>query len=151
MVKGFQQTIMIIILVIFVTGLPLAVQPGAGFQSIEFHPSNVWKGMMAYIEDFPEAPLGTYHVENSVGDFSQERSVAKDILPYALHSFALIFFSLLIAVIVSLLFGIILTRFWIAKVFRSIMDILSVIPDFVMIMLSVFLLSKFINGPGPVS
>ncbi|HET7522176.1 MAG TPA: ABC transporter permease subunit [Bacillales bacterium] len=148
MLKTIQQLVIVVILVIFVTGLPLSLHPGPNFQSIEFHPMNIWDALVNYAHNFSEEPLGTYEVESERGTFSQERSVAEDILPYAVHSFVLILCSLLIAVTVTLLFGVIFTRSWIAKVVRSVMDTVAVIPDFVFIVLSVFVAVQVYQWTG---
>lgn len=106
-------------------------------EEVHFSPENVVTRTAYLLSQIGEGSLGTYFSGNS------ERSIAEDIVPYAIQSFKLMFWSVLIAVVASLLFGLFLQRFSAVRLFQRVLNLLSTIPDFVLIMLSVMAAIQF--------
>jgi peptide/nickel transport system permease protein len=89
------------------------------------------------IEKIAGGSLGVYYVGET------EREIANDILPFAQNSFELLFFSVFIAVVAALLFGLFLQRFGAVRHFQRVLDILSTIPDFILILFSILAAVNF--------
>ncbi|QQE76660.1 ABC transporter permease subunit [Brevibacillus composti] len=106
-------------------------------EEVHFSPENVVTRTAYLLSQIGEGSLGTYFSGNS------ERSIAEDIVPFAIQSFKLMFWSVLIAVVASLLFGLFLQRFSAVRLFQRVLNLLSTIPDFVLIMLSVMAAIQF--------
>ncbi|USG64233.1 ABC transporter permease subunit [Brevibacillus ruminantium] len=122
-------------LVVFVCGGPYMLYSIK--DEVHFSPENIVARTVFLLQQFSEGSLGTYY------SGVNERSIAEDIVPFAITSFELMFYSVLIAVSASLLFGLFLQRFAAVRHFQRILNMLSTIPDFVLIMLSITLAIQF--------
>ncbi|MBR8660175.1 ABC transporter permease subunit [Anoxybacillus sediminis] len=94
------------------------------------------------LEQIADGSLGTYWVGNT------ERSIAQDIGPFALSSFRLLFFSVLIAVTASLLFGLFLQRFGVVRQLQRVLDVITTVPDFILILLAILGCIQFYKATG---
>lgn len=79
------------------------------------------------IQRLLEGTLGTYL------SGMYERDLLQDLFPFAKKSFLLLTSSMLIALCVGLLFGLFLYRMRLVRFLRGILQLVSVIPDFVLI------------------
>lgn len=95
-------------------------------------PENVILQTGALVHDVSNGTLGKYVSGKNI------RNISDDIFPFAKQSFILLLSSLLVAIVVSVLFGLFLHRWrvitWIKKAF----DFFSIIPDFILILFFLF-------------
>ncbi|MDN9008694.1 ABC transporter permease subunit [Brevibacillus laterosporus] len=130
--KFLKQIITMLILVVILAGLPqmLAInEDGLLFIT----PENVILQTGALIHDVSQGTLGQY-----ISGFNT-RSISEDILPFAKQSFILLLSSLLVAIIVSILFGLFLHRWRVITWIKKMLDFISIIPDFILILFCLFL------------
>ncbi|MFY0545379.1 ABC transporter permease subunit [Brevibacillus sp. H7] len=125
----------IFFLVIVVCGGPLMLYTVK--EEVVFEPERVVSRTVYLIEKIAGGSLGVYYVGET------EREIANDILPFAQNSFELLFFSVFIAVVAALLFGLFLQRFGAVRHFQRVLDILSTIPDFILILFSILAAVNF--------
>lgn len=116
-------------LVIIVCGGPFMLYTED--EEIVFEPGNIVVRTVYLIQQIAEGSLGTYYSGQN------ERSIAEDILPFAISSFELLFASVSIAVVASLLFGLLLQRFSIVRQFQKVLNLIATIPDFILIVVSI--------------
>ncbi|AYB41570.1 ABC transporter permease subunit [Brevibacillus laterosporus] len=121
-----------LILVIIMAGLPqmLAInEDGLLFIT----PENVILQTGALIHDVSQGTLGQYTSGANI------RNISEDIFPFAKQSFILLLSSLLVSIIVSILFGLFLHRWRIITWIKKVLDFISIIPDFILILFFLFL------------
>lgn len=100
-------------------------------EEIVFAPENVVVHTVYLIQQIAGGSLGTYYLGEN------ERSIAEDIVPFAISTFELLFSSVLIAVVASLVFGLFLQRFRIVRHLQKGMNLFATIPDFILILVSI--------------
>lgn len=100
-------------------------------EEIVFAPENVVVHTVYLIQQIAGGSLGTYYLGEN------ERSIAEDIVPFAISTFELLFSSVLIAVVASLVFGLFLQRFRIVRHLQKGMNLFATIPDFILIFVSI--------------
>jgi len=100
-------------------------------EEIVFAPESVVVRTVYLIQQIAGGSLGTYYLGEN------ERSIAEDIFPFAVSTFELLFSSVLIAVLASLIFGLFLQRFGMVRQLQKILNLISTIPDFILIFLSI--------------
>ncbi len=130
-----KQLIGIFLLVIVVCGGPLMLYTVK--EEVVFEPERMVSRTVYLLEKMASGSLGTYYSGET------EREIAKDILPFTLNTFELLFFSVLIAVVCSLLFGLFLQRFGAVRHFQRALDIISTVPDFILILFSILAAVSF--------
>lgn len=130
-----KQIIGIFLLVIVICGGPLMLTTVK--EEVVFAPEEVVTRAIYLVQQIAGGSLGTYYL----GDY--ERSIAEDIIPFAISTFELLFSSVVIAVLAGLLFGLFLQRFWIVRKFQRLLDLVSTIPDFILIFLSILAAVSF--------
>lgn len=124
-----KQGIGIFLLVIAICGGPLILYTVK--EEVVFAPENIVAPTIYLLEEMAGGSLGSYYVGET------QRSIAGDIMPFALNTFRLLFASTLTAVIASLLFGLFFQRFWLVRKLQSLLNATTVIPDFIVIMLAI--------------
>lgn len=124
-----KQLIGMFFLVIVVCGGPFMLYTVK--EEIVFAPENVVVRTAYLIQQIAGGSLGTYYLGEN------ERSIAEDILPFAASTFELLFSSVLIAVVASLVFGLFLQRFAIVRHFQKALNLIATIPDFILIFVSI--------------
>ncbi|UIO44123.1 ABC transporter permease subunit [Brevibacillus brevis] len=124
-----KQLIGMFFLVIAVCGGPFMLYTQK--EEIVFEPGNIVVHAVYLIQQFAEGSLGTYYSGQT------ERSIAEDILPFAISSFELLFSSVIVAVLASIIFGLLLQRFRIVRQFQKVLNLLATIPDFILIVVSI--------------
>ena len=130
-----KQFVGMFLLVIFVCGAPLMLYTQK--EEVVFEPENVVSRVVYLFEKFSEGSLGTYYLGVN------EREISEDILPFAISSFELLFVSILFAVIISILLGLFMHRNRIARIIQRLLDIVSMVPDFILILFSMVLAISF--------
>ncbi|MFG0216880.1 ABC transporter permease subunit [Brevibacillus porteri] len=124
-----KQLIGMFFLVIVVCGGPFMLYTQK--EEIVFEPGNIVVHTVFLIQQIAEGSLGTYYSGQT------ERSIAEDILPFAISSFELLFASVGVAVLASIIFGLLLQRFRIVRQFQKVLNLLATIPDFILIVVSI--------------
>jgi len=124
-----KQLLGMFFLVIAVCGGPFMLYTVK--EEIVFAPENVVVRTVHLIQQIAGGSLGTYYLGQN------ERSIAEDIVPFAISTFELLFSSVLIAVVASLVFGLFLQRFGIVRQFQKLLNLIATIPDFILIFLSI--------------
>ncbi|MGG3489509.1 ABC transporter permease subunit [Brevibacillus choshinensis] len=124
-----KQLLGMFFLVIAVCGGPFMLYTVK--EEIVFAPENVVVRTVYLIQQIAGGSLGTYYLGEN------ERSIAEDIFPFALSTFELLFSSVLIAVVVSLVFGLFLQRFGMVRHIQKGLDLVATIPDFILIFVAI--------------
>lgn len=124
-----KQLIGMFFLVIAVCGGPFMLYTVK--DEVVFAPENVVARTVYLIQQIAAGSLGTYYLGET------ERSIAEDIFPFAANTFELLFSSVLIAVVTSLVFGLFLQRFTVVRQFQKVLGLVATIPDFILIFLSI--------------
>ncbi|MED1952686.1 ABC transporter permease subunit [Brevibacillus centrosporus] len=124
-----KQLLGMFFLVIAVCGGPFMLYTVK--EEIVFAPENVVVHTVYLIQQIAGGSLGTYYLGEN------ERSIAEDIVPFAISTFELLFSSVLIAVVASLVFGLFLQRFRIVRHLQKGLNLLATIPDFILIFVSI--------------
>lgn len=130
-----KQILGVFFLVLVICGGPIMLTTVK--EEVVFAPEKVVSHSVYLIQQISGGSLGTYYL----GDY--ERSIAGDILPFAISTFELLFTSVLIAVLAGLMFGLFLQRFWVVRKFQRLLDFVSTIPDFILIFLSILAAVSF--------
>ncbi len=130
-----KQLVGMFLLVIFVCGAPLMLYTHK--EEVVFEPERVVSRVVYLFEQMSEGSLGTYYLGRN------EREISEDILPFAISSFELLFLSVIISVIISILFGLFLHRNRFVGLVQRILDVISTIPDFILILFSMVLAISF--------
>lgn len=130
-----KQGIAIFLLVIVICGGPLILYSVK--EEVVFAPENIVASTLFLLEEMAGGSLGHYYVGET------KRSIAEDIVPFAQNTFRLLFASTLIAVAASLLFGLFLQRFRPIRRLQKLLALTTVVPDFILIMLSVLAAISF--------
>lgn len=124
-----KQLLGMFFLVIAVCGGPFMLYTVK--EEIVFAPENVVVHTVYLIQQIAGGSLGTYYLGEN------ERSIAEDIVPFTISTFELLFSSVLIAVVASLVFGLFLQRFRIVRHLQKGLNLLATIPDFILIFVSI--------------
>ncbi|MEK4200470.1 ABC transporter permease subunit [Cytobacillus sp. FSL K6-0265] len=142
MVRYIQQMIIVIFLILFLATLPsiVLVDPTNGTVSLNFSqfPSIVGN----FFKELSTGSLGTFYVG------MEQRSIASEVGDNFFTSFYIVFVGVFISILFSLLFGIFLSRFYLTKIFRLIMNIISTIPDFIFIIFALLLAVNIYKWTG---
>lgn len=124
-----KQLLGMFFLVIAVCGGPLMLYTVK--EEIVFAPENVVAHTVYLIQQIAGGSLGTYYLGEN------ERSIAEDILPFALSTFELLFSSVFISVVASLVFGLFLQRYGLVRQIQKLLNLVATIPDFILIFVSI--------------
>lgn len=124
-----KQLLGMFFLVIVVCGGPFMLYTVK--EEIVFEPGAIVVHTVYLLQQLASGSLGTYYLGEN------ERSIAEDIVPFALNTFKLLFSSVSIAVVASLVFGLFLQRFRAVRQLQKILNLVSTIPDFILIFMSI--------------
>lgn len=121
------------------TSLPsmFIVSNNHGEAYLQFHPEVMIMNIPVFFTSFQDGTFGTYSI-NGIS-----HSVLNDIQSFSINSGILLFSSILVALLFSLSFGVFLSSLKITKLFRWIINIFSLVPDFIIIILSIALAVEF--------
>lgn len=135
MLTYLKQVAGMFLLVILVCGAPLMLYTEK--EEVVFAPENVVSHVVYLFEKLAEGSLGTYYLGVN------EREISEDILPFTINTFELLFVSVMLAVIISILFGLFLHRNRFVRFIQRLLDVISAIPDFILILFSIVLAISF--------
>jgi len=124
-----KQLIGMFLLVVIVAGAPLMLRTVD--EEVVFEPERVVSRVVYLFQQMADGSLGTYYLGLN------EREIAKDILPFTFNSFELLFSSVLVAVVLSVLFGLFLNRTRFVGLVQRVLAVLSTVPDFILILFSI--------------
>ncbi|GIN41018.1 MULTISPECIES: ABC transporter permease subunit [Heyndrickxia] len=139
MLKSVFQILLIVTIIFIIAAVPsmFGLKELNGKHFIQLHPEAIIYNIKSFFHSIKEGTLGTYYI-NGV-----PHPVLKDIQSYTKNSSLLLFLSMLVSLIFSITFGVFLHHWKITYVFRWIINALSIIPDFIIIILSITLAIKF--------
>lgn len=150
--RTLQQISIIFILVLLLAALPatIVVKPVLGdggpdssiSMGLEWHPEIVNSLAGEFINTISSGSLGTY----SAG--AQVRNIEDDIADNFFTSMKIMVVGVNVALVISLFFGIFVSRFRPTKVFNSFMNALAAVPDFILIIVSMILAVNFYQATG---
>ncbi|NMD71437.1 ABC transporter permease subunit [Bacillus sp. DNRA2] len=142
MVRIIQQVVLIFVLILFLAAIPTIV----GLNPAEKQLSWDWSMLPTIYGDFiteiMNGSLGTYQLG------SQQRQIADDIGGNFITSLQIMLVAVNLGIILSLLFGVFVSRYKLTRFFNLILNILSAIPDFIIIVLSLLLAVKIYKLTG---
>jgi len=142
MFRFFQQLAIILILIIFLAALPLIISIGPEKDGLVWNFGQLPEIFRHFFSQILSGSLGTYQLG------MQERDIAQDIGDNFLTSLKVMVISGNAAVILSIIFGVFISRYRAAKVFNFILSVLSAIPDFILIIFSLILAVSFYKWTG---
>lgn len=142
MVRIIQQIIIIFLLILTLASLPMMIEVNPVEKKLEWNFEKLPEIYHGFFSELSEGHLGTYQLG------MQRRDIATDIGDNFFTSLKLMLVGVNIAVVLSLLFGIFISRFRLTKMFNLLLNILSAIPDFIIIIVSLILAVKFYRLTG---
>lgn len=142
MVRIIQQIIIIILLILTLASLPMMMEVNPVEKKLEWSFEKLPEMYYGFFSELSEGNLGTYQLG------MQRRDIASDIGDNFVTSLKLMLMGVNIAVVLSLIFGIFISRFRLTKVFNFLLNVLSAIPDFIIIIVSLILAVKFYRLTG---
>jgi peptide/nickel transport system permease protein len=137
-----QQVIFIFIFILFLAALPTISGVNPVEKTLSWNFENLPHIYENFIKEIKNGSLGTYQVGN------QRREISQDIGGNFTTSLGIMLVGVNLGVIVSLIFSIFVSRFRMVRVVNFLLNILAVIPDFVIIIFSLLLAIKFYQVTG---
>ncbi|MFO1444651.1 ABC transporter permease subunit [Bacillus sp. Bva_UNVM-123] len=142
MLRILQQIVIIILLILTLASLPMMIEIDQTEKQLKWNFEKLPDVYTSFISELSHGNLGTYQLG------MQRREIASDIADNFFMSLKLMLVGVNVAVVVSLIFGIFISRFRLTRVFNYILNILSTIPDFIIIIISLILAVKFYKLTG---
>ncbi|KAB2338282.1 ABC transporter permease subunit [Cytobacillus depressus] len=142
MLRSLQQLVIIFLLILSLAALPklITIQEDENRLVWNFEQLPVIYG--DFISEISKGSLGTYQLG------TQRREISEDIGSNFFTSLKIVLIGVGVSVGISLFFGIFISRFRLTKLFNFILNILSAIPDFILIILSMMLAVKIYKVTG---
>ncbi len=139
LLKSVFQILLIVIIIFIIAAVPsmFGLKELNGKHLVQLHPEAIIYNIQSFFHSIKEGTLGTYYI-NGV-----PHPVLEDIQSYTKNSSLLLFLSMLVSLIFSITFGVFLHHWKITYFFRWMINALSIIPDFIIIILSITLAIKF--------
>lgn len=142
MVRILQQAVFIFILILFLAALPTIIGVDPHEHNLTFQFDLLPHIYGNFLKELSGGSLGTYHLGY------QQREISADIGNNFKISLLIMLVGVNIAVIISLIFGLFISRFRFTKIVNVILNILSAIPDFIIIIISLILAVKVYKVTG---
>ncbi|EWG10889.1 ABC transporter permease subunit [Cytobacillus firmus] len=142
MVRAVQQIFIIFVLILFLAALPkiISVDPLSGSLNWSFESLPQIYG--EFISEISGGSLGTYQLG------MQTRPIAGDIADNFFTSLLIVIIAVNASLIISLIFGVFISRFRLTKLFGAFLNILAAIPDFIIIVMSMIIAVKIYKMTG---
>ncbi|WP_141433298.1 ABC transporter permease subunit [Bacillus sp. 03113] len=140
MLRHIEHFILVILLILFLAALPTIIN--VNNQSIDWNFELLPKVYQSFFSELSKGSLGTYQLG------SQTRMISEDIGNNFWMSLKIVIVGVITSIIVSLLFGLFISRFWFTRIFNLLLNILSAIPDFILIVFSMVLAILFYKVTG---
>ncbi|MFD2445815.1 ABC transporter permease subunit [Bacillus sp. CGMCC 1.16607] len=142
MIRILQQIFFIIILILLLASLPSVIGIDPISKGISWEFDNLPQVFGNFITELSSGSLGTYHLGG------QERQISVDIRNNFFTSLSIMIVGVNVAVFVSLLFGIFVSRFRVTKIVNVFLNILAIIPDFIIIIFSLLIAVNIYKATG---
>lgn len=142
MLRTVQQIVIIFLLILSLAALPMIIEVNSLGERLEWNVEKLPTIYGDFISEISKGSLGTYQLG------TQRRDIAEDIQSNFFTSLKVLLIGVNASIIISLLFGLFLSRFRLTKVFNSILNLLTAIPDFIIIILSLILAVKIYKVTG---
>ncbi|WP_026581106.1 ABC transporter permease subunit [Bacillus sp. J33] len=142
MVRAVQQILFIFILIMILAALPKIVSVDAAEGGLNWNLASLPHIYGNFISEVSRGSLGHYQLG------SQTRPIAEDIGDNFYTSLKIVLMGVNAAILISLLFGVFISRFRLTKIFGMILNALAVIPDFIIIIISMILAVKIYKATG---
>lgn len=142
MIRIIQQVFFIFVLILFLAALPTVVEINPADKNLSWKWSLLPTIYSDFIKEIGSGSLGSYQLG------SQQREIADDIGGNFTTSLIIMLVGVNLGVVVSLLFGLFISRFRLTRLFNLILDGLAAIPDFIIIILSLLLAVKIYQITG---
>ncbi|MHC0035760.1 ABC transporter permease subunit [Pseudoneobacillus sp. C159] len=140
--KIFQQGVVIFILILFLAALPTMISINSETKSLSWDFSRLPDTYGNFIKEIRGGNLGSYHIG------LQERQISEDIGKFISTSLLILVVGVNASVILSLLFGLFISRFHLTRILNILLNILAAIPDFILIILSLIIAVKIYKLTG---
>jgi peptide/nickel transport system permease protein len=142
MVRILQQTIFIFLLILFLAALPTVIGINTEDKTLDWDFTKLPQVYGDFVKELSGGSLGTYHLG------SREREISEDIGDNFKTSLYIMVVGVNIGVILSLIFGIFISRFRMTRLVNIFLNVLASIPDFIIIILSLILAVKIYKTTG---
>lgn len=142
MIRVIQQSIFIFVLILFLAALPTVIGVNPDEKTLTWNFSKLPQVYGDFIKEISQGSLGTYQLGY------QERQISEDIGNNFKTSLLIMLVGVNVGVILSLLFGIFISRFRITRFVNTLLNLFATIPDFIIIILSLILAVKIYKMTG---
>ncbi|QED48394.1 ABC transporter permease subunit [Cytobacillus dafuensis] len=142
MLRTIQQIVIIFLLILSLAALPMMIEVNSVEKSLDWNFEKLPEIFGDFISEISKGSLGTYQLG------TQRRAIEEDIGDNFFTSLKIMLLGVNAAVGISLFFGIFISRFHLTKVFNFVLNILSAIPDFIIIIMSMILAVKIYKMTG---
>lgn len=142
MVRILQQTIFIFLLILFLAALPTVIGINEVDKTLDWDFTKLPHVYGDFVKELSDGSLGTYQLGY------QEREISEDIGDNFKTSLYIMVVGVNIGVILSLIFGIFISRFRMTRIVNIFLNVLASIPDFIIIILSLILAVKIYKTTG---
>ncbi|WP_436372638.1 ABC transporter permease subunit [Cytobacillus sp. BC1816] len=142
MVRALQQIFIIFILILLLAAVPkiISVDPSSG--SLDWSFESLPQIYGDFIKELSGGSLGSYQLGR------QTRPIAGDIADNFTTSLLIVLIAVNASLVISLIFGLFISRFKLTKLFGAFLNILASIPDFIIIVMSMILAVKIYKMTG---
>lgn len=142
MIKRILQVFIVFVLILFLAALPAAITVNETGDAISFQPSVVPKAYGHFMKEIFSGSLGTYQTGR------ETREISGEIGSSFMTSLQIVVVGVMVGIILSIIFGIFVSRFRFTRVVNMMMNLLAVIPDFILIVLSLIIAVKIYKNSG---
>lgn len=142
MLRSLQQIVIIFLLILALAAIPMMIQVNSYENRIEWNLEKLPKIYGDFISEISKGSLGTYQLG------TQRRDIAEDIENNFFTSLKIMVIGVNVAMIISLIFGIFVSRFRLTKLFNLLLNLLAAIPDFILIIMSLVAAVKIYKLTG---
>ncbi|PLR99707.1 ABC transporter permease subunit [Bacillus sp. T33-2] len=142
MLRSLQQIIIIVFLILFLAALPATISVNSEKKSIDWAPERLTAVYTDFFKTLGSGTLGTYQLGQQV------RNIEDDMPDNFMTSLKIMLVGVNAGIILSLIFGIFISRFRLTRIFSLFLNVLAAIPDFILIVLGLILAVKFYKYTG---
>jgi peptide/nickel transport system permease protein len=142
LLRLIQKMVVILVLILFLSALPEIISVNNVEKSLEWNWTKLPEIYGNFFAEISKGSLGTYQLG------SQTRAISGDIGDNFVTSLILMVSGVVVGVIISIVFGIFVSRFRLTRWFRLIMNLIAAIPDFILIVISLFIAIKIYQISG---
>ena len=134
--------VVIVALILFLSALPELISVNIVEKSLDWSWTKLPEIYGDFFTEISKGSLGNYQLG------SQTREISGDIGDNFVTSLILMVTGVVVGVIISLVFGVFVSRFCLTRWFKLIMNLIASIPDFMLIIIALFLAIKIYQLTG---